>query len=234
MTTYLCTYWNHQNDPLRKQLTQEFCDRYPWITLLQVGNDIISDNTVIYSDISDGFVDYTLINKYLSNNTVYNLVIIDADLILQDNFRQLMSDKLVDFEFVHGFNYTFELKDGKESYFAPSFYSKKSGHTGFIQGYSNSFLQKIEYKFMTNFLIGGFDYVLACVLTDKSLDWCSSFTFYQHLVEFANKIKGSTYTNLDHLVVHCYHGDQSSRLTPFKLYNKELNLDWLKIRNSCC
>lgn len=219
MTTYLCTYWNPLNDPLRERLCQEFCDRYPWVTLLQVGNDILSSNTINYDSVSVGFVDYVLINKYLEEYEVDDLVVIDTDLILHRDFRSLISNKLKDHDFVHGFNHAFQIKDEITEYFAPSFYTRGYGHTGYIQGFSHEFLKRINFKFIDKFLLGGFDYVLAQMVVGKSIEWCKPFKFYQELLTFNENIRGVKYSVLDHFVIHYYHGDPSERLTLFSKYS---------------
>lgn len=88
-TTYVCTYFNYHEDPIRRQLTQEFCDRYPWVTLLQASfkpqPDIRSDNTVVFPETQEGFLIFKLINRYLRENQVENLVLIDSDVILEDD-----------------------------------------------------------------------------------------------------------------------------------------------------
>ncbi|KAH9247048.1 hypothetical protein BASA81_015400 [Batrachochytrium salamandrivorans] len=120
MTSYVCTYFNKHKRPLRTKLTQEFCDRYPWVTLLQAtyGSDpfdIQSDNSVHYRlNDEKGFIDYLLINHFLKTYGCHNLVIVDSDLVLEDDFRSKMEKALETNDFVHGFDKSYELIDGQQ------------------------------------------------------------------------------------------------------------------------
>ncbi|KAH9256654.1 hypothetical protein BASA81_005158 [Batrachochytrium salamandrivorans] len=236
-TTYVCTYFNYYNNPLRAKLTQEFCDRYPWVTLLQATYgeeyDIRSDNCVRYKLADEkGFIDYLLINHFLKTHRMANLVILDSDLVLEDDFRAKMEEALLINDIVHGFNESYELVDGQMSnVLVPSYYINGVGHTGYVYGFSARFLERIDNKFMSQFLIGGFDYVLARIVTGKSLEPFSKFVFYQQLLDFAARIKGLKHTYLEHTVLHCYHGPKYKRLTPFKAYEIGIYNDWFKVRS---
>ena len=237
MTTYICTYFNINNNPLRKKLTQEFCDRYPWVILLQAcyGEvcDIRSSNCVRYKLTAEkGFLIYMMINDFLKKNRVCNLVLIDSDLILENNFRDKMEAALETSDFVHGFDKSYELIDGAlTGEVIPSYYLNLvgGGHTGYIYGYSQRFLEKINHTFLDCFLLGGFDYVLARILTGKSLDPFKKFIFFKHILEFAEKIRGCDYAVLVHRAIHCYHGPRHLRLAPFHIYANTLYMPCYKV-----
>lgn len=238
MTTYVCTYFNYYQDSVRMKLCQEFCDRYPWVILLQASYtdkfDILSKNDVKFKVNKAGFINFSLINAFLKIYTINNLVVIDADLILVSNFRLLMESSLNSYDFVHGFSEARNvMENGSMGNIVNSFYKNNEGHCGFIYGYSNRFLRKINYTFMEDFLNGGFDYVLACILSKKSLKPFEKFLFFDKILLFRDLIKNCSYTNLSCQVIHCYHGLPYKRLCDYSLYEREINLKWFEKRSKC-
>ncbi|KAH9253525.1 hypothetical protein BASA81_008572 [Batrachochytrium salamandrivorans] len=196
--------------------------------------DIRSDNSIRFKLRPDevGFIDYMLINQFLSQCQVQNLVIIDSDLILESGFRIKMENALKSNDVVHGFDKNYELIDDQVSnVLVQSYYINGVGHCGYVYGFSARFLESIGNQFPDYFLIGGFDWVLANIITGKNMVPFSKFMFYDRLLEFADRVKGLKYTYLDHTVLHCYHGPRYKRLTPFKVYEHGVFSDWFRLRN---
>lgn len=230
-TIYVGTYWNQHNDPVRKSITEQMMTRYPWINVIQGyyedSDELLQGIAADYkldSILKDKFVDYILINKYLSNISFdfpngFNLVVIDLDLILPDNFRTAMESALEVRDFVHGFEEC--IMSGEKVTKVPSFYVNGRGHSGYVQGFGHRYMKAINYKFMENFTAGGFDYINALIMNNKSIDLYNKFTFYKELLEFKDKLTGLSSAYLEGISVeHHYHGPANKRLTPFKVYNE--------------
>lgn len=214
---FVGTYFNYFDDTKRKNNTLEFCDRYPWVLLLQGSykdSDILNvKNTIVYKTGKIGFIDYHLINRWLKDSGYIGpLIIIDTDLILQYNFRELMLDKLKSYDFVSGWRECFDLQNGEIVGRSLNMYLKGSGHCGYIYGFSSNLLKKIG-KFDENFLIGGFDWILANKILGIECGFKSMDVY-----------KGISYCVLDCVIINNVH--RNGLLTNFDLYK---NLDSIKI-----
>jgi len=134
------------------------------------------------------------------------------------------------FDFVHGFNHCYELIGDRLVYCAPSWYlsggnghqaSLSSGHTGYIYIWSKNFIR----GFPECFNIGGFDYILARLLTGKSINLVP-----EHMQMSISVLAGAKYGVLPLPVVHINHGPK--HLVNFKDYFK--NVDVIdKLRKRC-
>ncbi len=218
---YVSTYFYHTTEnPIRKKLKDEFMERYPWVTLLELHGE-------------PGFVDYLLINAYIrqiqkSSKNIDSLTIIDCDIILQDNFKLLVEKSIEDgFDVVHGFSEAFEALDNKiiPNSKVPAISHSKSGHSGFVWTFSRKFLSIINYEFPDKFSVGGADYIFACIFIKRY----NSKEMYKYLLgnafeplmgKFYDQIKNAevSVTTLNHTVIHNYHGSKLNRLTDFRKY----------------
>ncbi len=235
-TIYVCTYFNEYQNNTRKHVAQSFLSSYPWITLIEavyggVENGLTHKGktikVIMLPEHSHKFVDYILINRFIrmlnSDNPGerYNLVVIDCDLYLPDEFRDRMELALQSNGIVHGFDTA--IMEGEDNPIVPSIYKSGTyGHTGFIYGFSADFLEVIDYKFLEDFTIGGFDYILAMGLLRKPMVFTERFTFAKELKQWIDKllVNNVTFTYLPGVIIrHQYHGPARQRLTPFSFYN---------------
>ena len=169
---YISVYFNPLNDPLRKKLTQEFMNRYPWIILLQGTYngilDIECDKTVRYNlDNEKGMIIFLMVNNFferISKSNIESFTLIDSDLILQDNFRELQQAAIKNVDVLHGFDKSFEkLESGDihpvcvHSYLV----NEKCGHTGYLWSFNDTFLQKINYS-STSIFTNEYNFVVSC------------------------------------------------------------------------
>lgn len=225
-TLYVGTYFNYYNDKNRKKNTLEFCERYPWIHLIQgcysASDTLPIDNSTVYKVHEVGFIDYILINRWIGDNVGdYNLVIIDTDLIMCHTFKSKIEEKLENYDFVSGFSECHDLLNGKIVGSSPNFYKYGYGHCGYIYGYSNWLLKKMV-KFPEMFLIGGFDWWLACCLTGKKLPLVCGYE------DIFRNVK---YSYIDCLIINNVH--RNNLLTNFDLYkclNEKVILSFMKKR----
>ncbi len=214
-----CYFYDQVENPVRKELKNQFVARYAWVTLLEKNGE-------------PGFVDYKMINQYLSlidKNSLKSLTVLDCDLILEDFFRAAVISKIYDgYDLIHGFDESYELVDGIIDYneMVRGVTFNKCGHTGYCWTFSKKFLQSIKYKFPENFLFGGFDFILGCnfirLKNDDFFDqlFGNSDTRKQMIGEFIEQTKNiKAVTWLEHAIIHNYHGSKVNRLTNFKLYS---------------
>lgn len=219
VTTYF--YYTNEN-PLRKKFKDEFMTKYPWIHLLEA-NGI------------PGFIDYRLINQWLKTIDKTNLksiTVLDSDLILQDNFRELVDEALDSgFDVIHGADQTQEMLDGQlvERSTAPAMTKFKTGFTGFIWSFSKRFLELIDYRFPDQFLLGGLDFFFALLFIKQYPE--SIFKKYLEPESVYNKMYFDFFdqttclnavrtTTLCHKVIHNFHGSRENRLTDFSKYRE--------------
>lgn len=170
-----------------------------------------------YTD-KKGFIDYVLINQYLSEFKPESLTYIDNDLILcEDYFKNLKIENDVP-RIMHGFSFCNEHSDRKRT--VPSVVmncvdnNKFFGHSGYCWTFNQKMLQLMDYKFPEFFLIGGFDYFLAsCIKSNfkKLFD-------HPELIGWYNTFHQAKWSYYPVVIYHLYHGPQADRLTPFDHY----------------
>lgn len=235
---FICTYFNGHNYSIRRRLTQEFCDRYPNIHLIQVAYgdqpfEIESKNTTrIRIQKFEGFVIWKLVNEYLrANPDVKSLTLVDSDLILEPLFfvkvGELQDSNITEPTVIHGFRDSYELIKGQLHKGPRSMVANGNGkgHTGFILSFNKAFLN--SYKFPESFVLGGFDYYLITCLVNKKC----IISQLEHLPLPCGKL-----IHLETDIIHCCHGKKTDRLTPWKLYPNptEQQVDeYFKRRSEC-
>lgn len=232
MNVYIGIYFNPCGYESRLRLTRDFIKRYPWICLIEVayGSDpfvINHSNTLQLRKSFKGFIKEELINDYLSQidiEHVDSVCIIDTDLILPNNFTNLVSQKVKETidkpTFIQGFgrcsdirhsNVVPESSDSSIKYYDN--FGKFGGHTGYIHIYNQKALRII--KILPEYMyLGAFDTVLfMCLLKQHHL----LMKFIDHSVyrcvfgEFYERIKDIEYDYIDCHVFHCFHGLKSQR-----------------------
>ncbi len=231
-----CYFYDQEENPIRKKLKDEFVERYPWVTLLE-------------SRGKPGFVDYQLINQYLQTvdkDSLESLSIIDADVILEDNFRALIEKAIEEnYDVIHGCNESWEALDGKVLSFSkvPSMTRDAQGHTGYCWTFSKRFLEVIGYTFPTGFVLGGFDYLLALIFIKEypksMLEQILGPVYKDLLSEFfgLSRQKILKSTTLEHKIIHNFHGSKLNRQTDFSKYqdlskDPSLTADLMNARDS--
>ena len=210
---------------VRIDLCKAFCLRYPNVLLLTNINNTGIVNSVYIPDVKDkGFIDYTIINKFLDDYKYLCkfLVIIDSDLHLESDFFQKMTKKMLVQEslIVQGFSKSNDLFRGRimtEKSITSSIKNNGNGHTGYIWGFSRYFLYSIGHQFPSCFNLGGFDYFLVnpklvCSMLPKGMK--------RSLKDFRRQLRIAKFDYLDHNILHEYHGPSKLRLTNFADYHK--------------
>lgn len=221
---FLACYWG--NDPLRRSLCQDFCNRYPIVHLLQRDNQIRSVNTTVYEvtndDLSEGtFIDYKMINRWLKvmskgKRKIRSLTLLDTDLLLDPNIFKSIIEKHEAYKdknpYFLSYKKGYELVDGR-LYEGPNsmIYNRirgiEGGHTGFMLSFNNHFLD--AYNFSEKFIYGGYDFFLTCAILGKCMN--------QFKDEFF-KVPISDNHYIDTNIIHNYHGSKLDRMTPWDRY----------------
>jgi len=213
---YFLSFYFHsgKENPLRKQLKDEFMIRYPWITLVQ-GRGI-------------GFIDYKLLNQFLSKinkNSLESITIIDSDLYLPDNFRDTVEENIKNYHILHNCKELIETRNGVELYRMRAMTYLTQGFTGSSWSFSKKFLEAINYSFPEEFTVGGLDYIFGLMfIRNYSLKYIVNVLggnkkmiekFYLASEPFFISFKNTGLT-----IKHEWHGERKDRLLPLEDYGK--------------
>ncbi len=251
---FLTVYFNPMKYESRKRLTTEFLQRYPWVKCIEVvyGSNVseIMDSLVYRKPFFDGWATQWALNKYFKTRPdIKSLTFIDSDLMLPDHFKEMVLGKLDGLWnlpcFIHGFDICDDSSaPGSNILYAPAKSGYNGGtHTGYIYTFTRGFLDCINNTFPEDFVYGGFDYVLWCILTgnmcclEKLLPNKSS-NIYKEVSKLKDKLTDVQYCNINCRVKHLWHGNKSNRMynERFTMYNdgqsslENINL-YFKVRN---
>lgn len=246
MDYFISIYFNPFNYKSRYRLTKEFCQRYPWIHLVEGYYDepeINHSNTTLLKKKFKGFLKEELINDFISMNrdNIRSLTIIDSDLLLFDNFREKVIEKINDTEnepyFIQSFSECEDIRIGSlvpDRQLSCVKYNKDKGvfggHTGYIHTFNKKALDIIV-EFPEFMVLGGFDTILLYSLMkqrDRLLNLINNKTFKEILNYFYETIKLIKCDYVSGKIYHYFHGFRADRYkNMFKKYGELPEYDYI-------
>lgn len=223
MHYFISCYWfdKIENDT-RRTLKDDFVKRFQWVTLLERKDSV-------------GFVDYHMINQFLktiNKETLESITLIDCDVILPYNFKDLVEESMKKYDVSHNCKIMYEMNDNQVLYSIDSISYYSGGHTGLSWSFSKTFLEAINYTFPESWLYGSLDYFFGNLFIRRKPEQFFKdqlgAAYDKMFKDFYEQTKDFVGTTLNCEIITFWHNnDRFKRIIPLKLY-ENLTDDKLK------